>query len=75
MQVIKFTPGVRPACQLNTRRLLSGEQRFVPRIVVDQQMALPTLQKVSRMPAAATGLIIEDNNTRPGVEVVAAIGP
>ena len=75
MQVEEFASGMRPACQFNTRCLHSGEQGFVPAIVVDQQMALPVLQKIMRMPAAATALIIEDNNARPGIKVIVAIGP
>lgn len=74
MQVEEFAPGMRPTRQFGARRRCFGEQWLVTTIVVDQQMALPVLQEVLRMPAATASLIVEDNDARPKVEIVTAIG-
>jgi len=75
MQVEEFTPRMRPAPQLDAGQSGCGKQDFVPGIIVDQQMSLPVLQKVPCMPATTADLIVEDDDARSGLKIIAAIGP
>jgi hypothetical protein len=59
VQVEEFAPRMRPTAKFDTWRCCSGEQWFVAAIVIDQQMTLPVLQEVLRMPATSTGLIVD----------------
>ena len=47
----------------------------VAAIIVHHQMILPALQAILRMTASATRLIVEDEDRRPGVQIVAAVSP
>ena len=51
------------------------EGLFVSSIVIDHQMAAPLLKKVACMHAAATRLVVEDDDPWRAFEIVAAVGP
>jgi len=83
-QVEEFAARMRPTRQFDARferALILGmgaggrKQGFVAGVVVDHEVALPGLQTLLRMPAAATGLIVEDEDLGSRLQVVTAVGP
>jgi len=58
------------------RRAIVYEQGFVTGIIVDQQMAAPSPQKLASILAATAFLVVEDNDPRSFLlQVIAAVGP
>ena len=52
-----------------------SEQWLVAGVVVNNKMALPIVEEVSRMFTTTTGFIVEHDESRPQFEIVAAVGP
>lgn len=74
MQIEEFAACVRPTAEFGAVAD-EGEQRFVTGVVVDNEMTLPTVEEVSRMFATTAGLVVEYDDARPQLKIIAAIRP
>ena len=68
---------MRPAAQLiaGLLRFLGAERGLVTAVVIHHQVALPCPQKLSAMCTASPVPVIEDNDARPRLQVIATVGP
>jgi hypothetical protein len=54
---------------------LGAEQGLIADIIIDQQVALPSPKELARVTAASAGLVIEGDDPRDWLQVIAAISP
>jgi len=51
------------------------EELLVTPVVIDQKLPAPAIQEGLSMFAGATGLVVEDDDARAGIKVIAAVSP
>lgn len=72
MQIEELASAMGKARQL---RDALPEELLVSPVVIDHQAALPALQEIPGMLAAAAGLIVEDDDRCSPLQLIASIGP
>ena len=77
MQVEELSPRVGKTGQLSTEMgfAILREQRFIANIIVHHQMPRPGSQELPGMFPTPAWLVVEDNDARPGLQIIAAISP